>query len=243
MYGDDNGAIVYNDRYIRGTDEFINAYTIRSVLTVKDLVPADGGEYKCRAQYLNGHLVHSTLLSVAAFNNCIPNPCVHGSCTDLLQDYTCSCVGNYTGKNCSIDIKSKVSLLSVHYFLSLGNTTYPPVVTKDPADVTETFLFGSFNLTCQASGTVLRYNWLKDERQIDETSAVLIISDTVPEDRGYYTCVAENDAGNSTSEPGLVLIPGKEERAEVAECDSGREHEIYSLLFILYRIVSVCCGD
>lgn len=135
----------------------------------------------------------------------------------------------------------KVSLLSVHYFLSLGNTTYPPVVTKDPANVTETFLFGSFNLTCQASGTVQRYNWLKDERRIDETSAVLIISDTVPEDRGYYTCVAENDAGNSTSEPGLVLIPGKEERAEVAECDSGRECEIYSLLLFctgLYQYVA-----
>lgn len=118
LYGDDNGAIVYNDRYIRGTDEFINAYTIRSVLTVKDLVPADGGEYKCRAQYLNGHLVHSTLLSVAAFNNCIPNPCVHGSCTDLLQDYTCSCVGNYTGKNCSIDIKS-IYIQSVFVISSL----------------------------------------------------------------------------------------------------------------------------
>lgn len=105
LYGDDNGAIAYNDRHIRSPDESINAYTVQSILTVKDLVPADAGEYKCRAQYSSGHLVHATSLAVTPINDCVPNPCVHGSCADLLRDYTCSCDSEYIGKNCSMKSK------------------------------------------------------------------------------------------------------------------------------------------
>ena len=211
LYGDDNGAIAYNDRHIRSPDESINAYTVQSLLTVKDLVPADAGEYKCRAQYSSSHLVHTTLLVVTPFNDCVPNPCVHGSCTDLLKDYTCSCNDDYTGKNCSIESNEHffVLLMILFYFPLVNVTVEPPIVTENPANVTETFLFGSFNLTCEAFGDFVHYNWLRDNIKLDESSDVLFISEAVPEDRGYYTCIAENEAGNSTSQPGLVVIPGK----------------------------------
>lgn len=86
-----------------------------------------------------------------------------------------------------------------------------PIVTEDPANVTKTFLFGSFNVTCEAvaMGGFVQYSWLKDGVKLDESSDVLFINEAVPGDRGYYTCVAENVAGNSTSQPGLVVIPGK----------------------------------
>ncbi|XP_019858316.1 PREDICTED: hemicentin-1-like isoform X1 [Amphimedon queenslandica] len=195
LYGDDNGAIVYNDRHIRSPDEPINAYTVQSILTVKDLIPADAGEYKCRAQYSSGHLVHATSLAVTPFNDCASNPCVNGSCTDLLKDYTCSCNNLYIGKNCSI--KKNI-------------TSEAPNITENPANVTEAFLFGSFNVTCEAvaMGGFVQYSWLRDNVKLDESGDVLFISEAVPEDRGYYTCVAENEAGNSTSQPGLVVIPG-----------------------------------
>ena len=34
-------------------------------------------------------------------NECRPDPCVHGNCTDLINDYLCSCDPGYIAKNCS----------------------------------------------------------------------------------------------------------------------------------------------
>ena len=36
-------------------------------------------------------------------DNCANGPCENGgNCTDAVNDYNCSCVAGYTGKNCSI---------------------------------------------------------------------------------------------------------------------------------------------
>lgn len=46
------------------------------------------------------------ILNVAGVNceinidNCATNPCAHGSCTDLANDYKCHCEVQWTGKNC-----------------------------------------------------------------------------------------------------------------------------------------------
>ena len=34
-------------------------------------------------------------------NECEPNPCVYGNCTDLINNYSCSCDPGYNGRNCS----------------------------------------------------------------------------------------------------------------------------------------------
>ena len=34
-------------------------------------------------------------------NECTPDPCVHGNCSDLAYGYHCICEDGYTGKNCS----------------------------------------------------------------------------------------------------------------------------------------------
>ena len=36
------------------------------------------------------------------FNNCDPNPCVNGGCTDGNETYSCECPGSFRGINCSI---------------------------------------------------------------------------------------------------------------------------------------------
>ena len=37
-------------------------------------------------------------------DECEPDPCEHGFCGDLINDYYCSCEKGWTGKNCEIDI-------------------------------------------------------------------------------------------------------------------------------------------
>ena len=39
---------------------------------------------------------------VIEINACSPNPCKNGgSCTDLVNGFSCSCVAGYTGEDCS----------------------------------------------------------------------------------------------------------------------------------------------
>ena len=35
-------------------------------------------------------------------NECSPNPCVRGTCTDLISDYRCNCPSGYGGKRCEL---------------------------------------------------------------------------------------------------------------------------------------------
>lgn len=37
-------------------------------------------------------------------DDCQFDPCVHGTCTDGLNEYQCSCEAGYTGKNCDDEI-------------------------------------------------------------------------------------------------------------------------------------------
>lgn len=120
------------------------------------------------------------------------NPCIFGNCTDLLDEYNCVCFENYTGDNC--DIKSI--------------TVEKPNVITDPENITETLLLSSFNLTCKAEGTEPVYIWIKDGEVLDNMNDILQVEEAQPDDRGSYRCIASNRAGNSTSEPGLVVIPG-----------------------------------
>lgn len=39
---------------------------------------------------------------VSDIGECVSSPCVHGTCTDQLNSYTCQCQPGYTGTNCDI---------------------------------------------------------------------------------------------------------------------------------------------
>jgi Concanavalin A-like lectin/glucanases superfamily/EGF-like domain/Somatomedin B domain len=57
------------------------------------------GTPKCHC--LNGFL-GTTCIEI---DDCWPDPCLNGAkCTDLLNDYSCSCTAGYSGKNCSVNI-------------------------------------------------------------------------------------------------------------------------------------------
>ena len=73
-------------------------------------------------------------------------------------------------------------------------------------------LASSINLTCSASGSPTpSYRWFKDnltEPLSGETKPYLYISEVQPNDRGSYTCEAQNSGGSVKTEPARVNIPG-----------------------------------
>ena len=59
------------------------------------------------------------MTSTADINECLSNPCINsGNCTDLVNQYTCSCVAGYTGTNCETGICEN---MMAHFVLFLGN--------------------------------------------------------------------------------------------------------------------------
>ena len=54
------------------------------------------------------------------------------------------------------------------------------------------------------------YQWFKDGELLPgETRSFLYIQETLPEDRGNYTCIAINGGGETQSLPATLDIPGK----------------------------------
>ena len=44
---------------------------------------------------------YHTFVFITDINECKLDPCVHGNCTDLINNYSCSCDPGYNGRNCS----------------------------------------------------------------------------------------------------------------------------------------------
>ena len=52
-----------------------------------------------------GYLTSATGSSCEEINECEPDPCENGgTCTDLVNAYSCACVPGYTDANCATDI-------------------------------------------------------------------------------------------------------------------------------------------
>ena len=59
------------------------------------------------------------MTSTADINECLWNPCSNnGNCTDLVNQYTCSCVAGYTGINCE---NGNLWNMLAHFALFCGN--------------------------------------------------------------------------------------------------------------------------
>uniref|UniRef100_A0A671PZ19 Vitamin K-dependent protein C-like n=1 Tax=Sinocyclocheilus anshuiensis TaxID=1608454 RepID=A0A671PZ19_9TELE len=52
-------------------------------------------------------------------NQCDSNPCVHGKCVDLLQDYSCTCNAGFEGKRCGLLEPLVFVLYTFYMFKSL----------------------------------------------------------------------------------------------------------------------------
>ena len=63
--------------------------------------------------------VFNIYLYFSDIDDCNPNPCENGStCSDKVNDYNCTCMAGYFGKNCSQGMILLIIFLSL-YFLRL----------------------------------------------------------------------------------------------------------------------------
>ena len=67
---------------------------------------------------------HYDVLLSSDTDNCYPNPCLNnGTCIDRVDDYKCSCVPGFVGKNCS-NSKALKSSVSIEIFGFSGNSEW-----------------------------------------------------------------------------------------------------------------------
>jgi len=57
-------------------------------------------------------------------DDCIPDPCYFGKCTDGVNSYTCQCKPGYTGKNCNLDIDECLPKPCYHGTCYNGENSY-----------------------------------------------------------------------------------------------------------------------
>ena len=68
----------------------------------------------------------------------------------------------------------------------------------------------SVNLTCNATGTDVVYQWMRNGVIIsDDNSNVLRINEIKQSDDGIYQCIVSNEGGNAASYPAMVIVYGK----------------------------------
>ena len=67
----------------------------------------------------------------------------------------------------------------------------------------------SVNLTCDATGTDIVYQWMRNGVIISgDNSGVLRINEIKRSDDGVYQCIVSNKGGNVTSNPAMIRVYG-----------------------------------
>ena len=84
-----------------------------------------------------------------------------------------------------------------------------PQITINPNSTT--VLIGhSAQLLCEALGTNLVYQWMKDDVVVSSAdSRILMIDSTDETDEGVYKCVATNTGGMAQSNPATITVYGE----------------------------------
>jgi len=83
----------------------------------------DNGECQLSQRWMNENCARSCGICTD-IDDCQPNPCVHGTCTDGWNNYTCQCSPGYRGDNCDEDIDECQPNPCVHGICSDGVNSY-----------------------------------------------------------------------------------------------------------------------
>ncbi|CAH1256478.1 NOTCH2 [Branchiostoma lanceolatum] len=75
---------------------------------------AFGVDYESHTYNLHGANYNNMYALCADIDECASSPCVHGTCTDGLAGYTCSCENGWTGIDCDQDIDDCASSPCAH---------------------------------------------------------------------------------------------------------------------------------
>ncbi|XP_019627812.1 PREDICTED: neurogenic locus notch homolog protein 1-like [Branchiostoma belcheri] len=85
---------------------------------------AYGVDYDTHNYGLHGASYNNMYVLCADINECLSSPCAHGTCTDRVASYTCSCENGWTGNNCDQDIDECLSSPCAHGTCTDGVASY-----------------------------------------------------------------------------------------------------------------------
>ncbi|XP_078661784.1 uncharacterized protein LOC144905847 [Branchiostoma floridae x Branchiostoma belcheri] len=83
-----------------------------------------GVDYQTHTCCLEGANYNKMYALCADIDDCLPSPCAHGTCTDGVASYTCSCENGWTGNNCDQDLDDCLSSPCVHGTCTDGVASY-----------------------------------------------------------------------------------------------------------------------
>ncbi|XP_019639755.1 PREDICTED: fibropellin-1-like [Branchiostoma belcheri] len=83
-----------------------------------------GVDYETHTLELQGANYNNMYALCADIDDCASSPCVHGTCTDGVASYTCSCENGWTGNNCDQDIDECASSPCAHGTCTGGVASY-----------------------------------------------------------------------------------------------------------------------
>ena len=87
--------------------------------------------------------------------------------------------------------------------------TVRPQILTSLNDVT-IFIGQSAQLTCDALGTDIVYQWMKDSMTISRANSnILRINNIMESDEGMYKCMVSNKGGTVESNPASITVYGK----------------------------------
>ena len=98
----------------------------------------------CRYEYFIIVISYHVLFFSLDTDDCYPNPCLNnGTCTDGVNDYNCTCVPGFVGKNCSNSRSLKIkSLKRLRYSDSHWTVNGNRIPSQAPHDLARYFWKG-----------------------------------------------------------------------------------------------------
>ncbi|CAH1256482.1 NOTCH1 [Branchiostoma lanceolatum] len=128
---------------------------------------AFGVDYETHNFNLHGADYTNMFALCADIDDCASSPCVHGTCTDGMASYTCSCENGWEGADCDQDIDDCASSPCVHGTCTDGMASY----------------------TCSCENG---WEGANCERDIDDCAPSPCVHGYCTDELASYTCSCEN---------------------------------------------------
>ncbi|XP_035671878.1 fibropellin-3-like [Branchiostoma floridae] len=181
-----------------------------------------GVDYETQSHGLPGANYNNKYALCADFDNCASSPCTHGTCTDGVGSYTCSCENGWKGTDCDQDINECTSSHCVHgtctdglasYTCSCENGWEGTNCDQDVDDCSSspcahgTCKDGYTNYTCSCENG---WEGMNCDQEVDEcASNPCWLGGTCLDQVDGYSCVCPQDKTGKNCETGITFCSSR----------------------------------